>query len=297
MGALALVLVGCDAADVDGLRPGSVEPPTGADGGHGPDVVLPDLGTGPTDLGGHDAGGADGGVVARCFLQSEPPPRAVTIPAGCPSDPDFGPDLARTPATSGFGERAALRISGAFHAPWSLYLRTREETCQIMEMEPSLTFFEDAEKNQAPEIVLTADATLLSEIRDGTHPGWACLAGVVGGRAGELRTVQGRPSLDIFIEGRFDPARLVEKFQALPGVEGVLGVGLIRTNLSSVCIYRRGDVHYYILGLARTRPTTQLNYLYHRFEATPDGPARRVGEAYAHNGGALPPEFDPPECR
>lgn len=105
----------------------------------------------------------------------------------------------------------------------------------------------------------------------------------------------GEPVVQVFARGRFDDAMLMDKLEGLPGVERVivpLPFGL--AGPPSACVFRREDVHHYILAHARLE-RTEIFVDRWAFEAD-DAGVRLVETWTGRSDETPPPVFIQDEC-
>jgi len=258
LGAAGLPL-GCDRAQTGSLdrssapseRDASAHTPAPDGDAPSPDATPSDRASGSNDARSPDATASP----EACFALDEPSPRDIVLPADCPSDPDFGPDVARTPAASYFAEQAAREISGSSYAPWDLYLRTREEVCRMIEADAELFAFEapGINKDLRIDFIILAAPTVLGRIRDGVDPKWNCLAPLLGART-ENGRFNDEPALHVFLAGNFDSQVVTKKLGEIEGVTGVITPLPFGVGRPSACVFEREGIHHYLLAIPESSP-------------------------------------------
>ncbi len=277
-----------------------------ADATAGEDASKPN----PVDAGGRDAGPTDvgldvGGLLdaggPECPAIPEPDPRRLSIPADCPDDPQLDADIAYSPRASHFAEMAALEIDGRLYASQDRYLRTRHETCRMLELVPELIVFEQAGLNKAlrPDITILVEAGQSQPLLDGTYAPARCLHAWLG-----LTRVEAGPSnlgprsIGLFFAGKYAPGALARRYQTMPGVVGTMTPFRVDAFSQRMCAFDRAGIHHYQIQLGSGDCEAGcINWDWYYFTAEPDGEVTL--EAFWSQPGSTEPKpsvFDPTEC-
>jgi len=292
----------CSEAGTQGLG-GFAESDAGEDLDIGTSAPTPDSGSPDSglslDLGDPDVGARDvGAPPARCEVGEEPAPRVLQIPVECPPDPELDhTQLMFTPSRWYLAERLARQEADAMLAPRDDYLRKRLDLCRIFEAFPELHRFEaeGANKDLRADVVLeVSDADTRRRMFAGDYAPWRCLHARIDAEVEAFPRPEVQ-AIQVSWKGRYDPARMAERYAAMPGISRVILPFDLGGSIRLTCAFEREGRRRYLFTETEARFPGPGRVERILVELTPEA-VELVAEWEGEDPSQVPPALDPEEC-